>query len=80
LICGLVIAFGNRLSAGLPSRFILISGALLPQVLTNVPLTTALLTHGMAVLFLLWCITPRAIFRGSSETLKARTRTDVSNL
>ena len=28
---------GNRLSAGLPPRFILISGALLPQVLLNVP-------------------------------------------
>ncbi len=68
LICGFVIAIGNRLSAGLPSRFILISGALLPQVLTNVPLTTALLTHGMAALFLLWYITPRAIFGGSEET------------
>lgn len=67
LICGLVIAVGNRLSAGLPARFILISGALLPQVLTNVPLTTALLTHGMAILFLLWCVTPRALFRTSAS-------------
>lgn len=67
-ICGLVIAVGNRLSAGLPSRFILVSGALMPQVLMNVPLSTALLTHGMAALFLLWCITPRMIFRGSGET------------
>ncbi|QWG25040.1 hypothetical protein KMZ93_09260 [Bradyrhizobium sediminis] len=61
-VCGLVIALGNRLSAGLPSGFILISGAILPQVLLNVPLTTALLTHGAALLFLLWYITPRAIF------------------
>jgi hypothetical protein len=66
LICGLVISVGNRLSAGLPSRFILISSALLPQILTNVPLTTTLLTHGMAVLFLLWCITPRTIFHDHS--------------
>lgn len=66
-ICGLMIAVGNRLSAGLPSRFILISGALMPQVLTNVPLSTALLTHGMAALFVLWCITPRMIFRSSEE-------------
>ena len=29
--CGLVIALANRLSAGLPSRFILMSGAILPQ-------------------------------------------------
>lgn len=66
-ICGLVIAIGNRLSAGLPSRFILISGALMPQVLTNVPLSTALLTHGMAALFVLWYITPRVIFRNDEE-------------
>jgi hypothetical protein len=62
LACGLVIALGNRLSAGLSPRFILMSAALLPQALTNVPLTTVLLTHGAAILFLLWYITPRAIF------------------
>jgi hypothetical protein len=60
--CGLVIALGNRLSAGLPAGFILLSGAVLPQVLLNVPLTTVLLTHGGGLLFLLWYITPRAIF------------------
>jgi hypothetical protein len=62
LACGLVIALGNRLSAGLPDRFVLISGAVFPQILLNVPLSTALLTHGLAVLFLLWYITPRTIF------------------
>jgi hypothetical protein len=62
LICGLVVAVGNRLSAGLPPRFILISGALLPQVFLNVPFTTVLLTHGAVILFLLWYVTPRAIF------------------
>ena len=62
LVGGLVIALGNRLSAGLPPAFILISGALLPQTLLNVPLTTTLLTHGAALLFLLWYITPRGIF------------------
>jgi hypothetical protein len=60
--CGLVIALGNRLSAGLPPRFILMSSAILPQVLLNVPLTTVLLTHGAGLLFLLWYITPRTIF------------------
>lgn len=60
--CGLVIALGNRLSAGLPPRFILLSsGALLP-ILLNVPLSIVLNTHGAAILFLLWYITPRAIF------------------
>jgi uncharacterized membrane protein YidH (DUF202 family) len=62
VVGGLVIALGNRLSAGLPPAFILISGAVLPQTLLNVPLTTTLLTHGAALLFLLWYITPRGIF------------------
>jgi hypothetical protein len=57
---GLIIALGNRLSAGLPPRFILISSAVLVQVLLNVPFTTALLTHGAAFMFLLWYIAPRA--------------------
>jgi hypothetical protein len=60
--CGLVIAIANRLSAGLSPRFILISGALLPNVLLNVPLSITLLTYGAAVLFLLWYITPRTMF------------------
>jgi hypothetical protein len=60
--CGLLIALGNRVSAGLPPRFILISGAALPQILLNLPLTIALLTNGAALLFLLWYVTPRTIF------------------
>ena len=62
LICGLVLAIGNRTSAGLPPRFVLTSGAILPFVLLNVPLTVTLLTHGAAVLFLLWYVTPRNMF------------------
>jgi len=61
-LCGLVIAAGNVASAGLPPRFIMISGAILPQILLNVPLSTVLLTHGAAVLFLLWYITPRTVY------------------
>jgi hypothetical protein len=61
-ICGLVIALGNRASAELPSRFVVISGALLPQAFLNIPLTTVFLTHGAAILFVLWYIMPRAIF------------------
>lgn len=60
--CGLVVALGNRLSAGLPANFILVSGAILPQILLNVPLSTFLLTHGGAIMFLLWYVTPRTIF------------------
>jgi hypothetical protein len=62
LACGLVIAVGNRVSAGLPPSFVMVSGAVLPQVLLNVPLSTSLLTHGAALLFLLWYITPRDVF------------------
>jgi hypothetical protein len=60
--CGLVIALANRVSATLPPRLILITGAVMPQVFLNVPLTTALLSHGAALLFLLWYLTPRELF------------------
>jgi hypothetical protein len=66
-VCGLVIALSNRVSAGLPPRFILMSGAILLQAFLNVPLTIILLTHGAGVLFLLWYVTPRAMFEGASE-------------
>ncbi len=61
LLGGLVIGFANRLSAGLPPRFVLISSSVLMQLLLNVPLTTALLSHGAALLFLLWYLTPRGV-------------------
>jgi hypothetical protein len=67
LACGLLMSFANRLSFDLPSRFILLSGGILPQVFLNVPLTTTLLTNGAAILFLLWYVTPRAIFSGDDE-------------
>ncbi len=59
---GLIVALGNRLSAGLPPSFILVSGAIVAQVLLNIPLSTVLLTHGAGFLFLLWYITPRGMF------------------
>lgn len=64
--CGLVLAFGNRLSADLPPNFVLISSAILPQVFLNVPLSTTLLTHGAGLLFLLWYVMPRAMFERPS--------------
>jgi hypothetical protein len=66
--CGLVIALGNRVSAGLPASFIMVSGAVLPQALLNVPLSVALLTHGAGLLFLLWYVTPREIFERNDRT------------
>lgn len=61
--CGLIIAFGSRMADGLPHRFVLLSGAMLPLVLLNVPLSIVLLTHGAAILFLMWYVTPPSIFR-----------------
>jgi hypothetical protein len=60
--CGAVIAAGNMVSAGLPKRFILISGCMMPQVLLNIPLSITFLSHGMGVLFVLWYLTPRDYF------------------
>lgn len=40
---------------------VLTVGATLPQILLNVPFTTAMLTYGGAVLFLLWYVMPRGI-------------------
>jgi hypothetical protein len=62
-LCGLIIALGNRASSQLPARFVLMSGALFPQIFLNIPATTALLTNGGATLFLLWYVTPRTMFK-----------------
>jgi hypothetical protein len=69
LACGLVISFVNRLSSGLPSKFILLSGGILPQIFLNVPLATSLLTNGAALLFLLWYVTPRVMFKQEASEL-----------
>lgn len=70
-VCGLVFALANRLSQGLPPRFILVSGAILAQVSLNVPLTVMLVTHGAALLFLLWYVTPRSMFEQDTGELSA---------
>jgi hypothetical protein len=61
-VCGLIIAFANRLSAGLPATFVLLSGGMVARVLLDVPLATTLLSNGAALLFLLWYVTPREMF------------------
>lgn len=66
LVAGLIIGAANRLSSGLPARFVLVSSGMMPQVLLNVPLSTALLTHGAAVLFLLWYLMPRAALKADT--------------
>jgi hypothetical protein len=59
LACGFVIALGNKVSAGLPPRFILISAAVISHILLDVPLSTTLLSKGLGLLMLLWYLTPR---------------------
>jgi hypothetical protein len=77
--CGLVIGFGNRLSAGLSPPFILISGAILCQIFLNVPFTTAMLSHGAGILFLLWYLTPRPTTKRGIEQLTARADSALPN-
>ncbi|WP_431204223.1 hypothetical protein ACQ86E_03590 [Bradyrhizobium betae] len=62
LACGLVIATANRMSTGLPDRFIMLSGGVLAQAFLNVPFTTTLLSHGAGFTFLLWYLMPREMF------------------
>jgi hypothetical protein len=72
LVCGLIIGLSNRLSSGLPPRFVLLSGGVLPHIFLNVPFSTTLLSNGAAVLFLLWYITPRAMFGRHGEARPLR--------
>jgi hypothetical protein len=59
LACGFVIAIGNKVSAGLPPGFILISAAVVSHILVDVPLSTTVVSKGLGVLTLLWYLTPR---------------------
>ncbi|OSI28340.1 hypothetical protein BST65_09585 [Bradyrhizobium canariense] len=56
--CGIVFTFANLASAHLPARFVLISGAMIPVTLLNVPLSIATTTNGFALLILLWLLSP----------------------
>lgn len=58
-VCGLIVSLGNRASAGLSPRFVLLSGGLLLQVFVNAPLTVTFVSYGAAILFVLWYIAPR---------------------
>lgn len=57
-LCGAVLAVGNSCSRDLPAPMMATSSALAFQALLNVPLSTALLTNGVLLLFLLWYICP----------------------
>lgn len=57
-LCGVLIGFGNMASAGLSSRFVLISGAMIAVALRDVPMSVAILTNGYGLLLLLWVFAP----------------------
>jgi len=58
LACGLILSIGSLASRHLSPPFIAASSASAIQVLVNVPLTTAMVSNGLALLFLLWWLTP----------------------
>jgi hypothetical protein len=53
--------------AGLPPFFIPVAGAIVPQILLNVSLSTVLLTQGLGLMILLWYITPRGIIEPNAN-------------
>jgi hypothetical protein len=57
-LCGVVLSVGNGCSRHLPAPMMATSSALAFQALLSVPLSTALLTNGVLLLFLLWYICP----------------------
>jgi hypothetical protein len=67
LACGLLISIANSLSSHLPPRFVIVSSGVLVQAFINVPFTTAMLTHGAGVLFLLWYVTPKNALRKTAH-------------
>ncbi|MET4445547.1 hypothetical protein ABIB75_003829 [Bradyrhizobium sp. GM2.2] len=56
--CGIVFTVANIVSAHLPARFVLISGAMIPVTLLNVPLSITMTTNGLALLLFLWLLSP----------------------
>ncbi|MCP3477063.1 hypothetical protein NLM33_43680 [Bradyrhizobium sp. CCGUVB1N3] len=77
-VCGVIVSFANRVSASLPNTFILVSGGMLPQVLLNVPLSVAILTHGAALLCVLWYLTPRQLFVSSGTDPRSQGSTRLA--
>ena len=58
LVCGAVLSVGNNVSRHLSPTFVATSSAIAVQALMNVPLSVALLTNGVGMLFILWYLCP----------------------
>jgi hypothetical protein len=59
LVCGFVLSLGSSAARHLSPRFIAVSSGIAVQALMNIPLTTAMISNGIFVLFLLWWMTPK---------------------
>ncbi|MDI3566265.1 O-antigen ligase family protein [Bradyrhizobium sp. Arg816] len=57
-VCGSILSLGTIASRHLDARFIAVSSGLGVQLIMNVPLSTALLSNGLGMLFVLWWLTP----------------------
>jgi hypothetical protein len=69
-LCGIVLSVGNGCSRHLPAPMMATSSALAFQALLNVPLSTALLTNGVLLLFLLWYICPVGVANAARHPKK----------
>jgi hypothetical protein len=72
-LCGIVLSVGNGCSRHLPAPMMATSSALAFQALLNVPLSTALLTNGVPLLFLLWYICPEGVANAARHPKKPST-------
>ncbi|MDN5006349.1 hypothetical protein ACFQZO_36620 [Bradyrhizobium sp. GCM10027634] len=63
-LAGVILSIGNRVSDGLPPRFIILSSGMVMQTFLNVPLSIMMVTNGAALLFLLWYVMPRTQLAG----------------
>lgn len=70
LLCGGIIGLGNAASNELPARFIAISGGMMPFVMNNIPMSTALLSGGYGLLIVFWALTPKLGLEVSLEMSK----------
>ncbi|WP_194454125.1 hypothetical protein [Bradyrhizobium sp. CCBAU 53421] len=72
LVCGLILSVGSMVSRHLSPRFIAVSSGIAVQAIMNVPLTTSLVSNGVALLFLLWWLTPERQAEASHQQQSAQ--------
>ena len=79
-VCGTVIAIGSAAASRLSPLLMAVSSGLLVQALLNVPLSTALLSNGGGVLFLLWMVSPSDQNASAEAAAENLADTDIAAL